>query len=81
MSFKEANGSLRHYTALRYSYEEYKDKIADRTIVLGSGLSKANGDGTSYNNRKLQPVTSYSIYVRVVAEVEGQVSNRVSLYL
>ena len=81
MSFREATGSLEQYTALRYSYDDYEDMNSDRQILLGNGLSKTNDDGTTYTNRKLQPATDYSVYVRVAAEVDGQVSYSVSLHV
>jgi protein tyrosine phosphatase len=72
VSFNQTNGSLTAYTALRYSHKYYEDIMTGNNIILGSGLRKANDDGKFYTNWKLHPKTTYSIYMRVVAQVDGQ---------
>ena len=75
MNFRQANGSLTQYIALRYNYKDYEDMVVGRTVSLGSGSYTTDSDGMKHIDRNLQPATRYSVYVQVVAQVDGQVSN------
>ena len=75
MSYRQKNGSLGQYIALRYNYKDYEDMIAGRTLSLGSGSYTADSEGREHRDRRLQPVTRYSVYTRVFAQVDGLVSN------
>ena len=75
MSYRQENGSLGQYIALRYNYKDYEYMIAGRTISLGSGSNTTDSEGREHRDRRLQPATLYSVYIRVIAHVDGQVSN------
>ena len=61
------------YIAAKYTWQEYESTIAGKSFTIGDGQT-TTVSGEEYTNVKVTPGYKYSIYIRIVASGDNEVS-------
>ena len=61
------------YIAAKYTWQEYESTIAGKSFTIGDGQT-TTGSGEVYTNVDVTPGYTYSIYIRIVASGDNEVS-------
>ena len=65
------------YIAAKYTWQEYESNIAGKSFTIGDGQT-TTVSGEVYTNVEVTPGYTYSIYIRIIASGDNEVSRMLS---
>ena len=65
------------YIAAKYTWQEYESNIAGKSFTIGDGQT-TSVSGEVYTNVEVTPGYTYSIYIRIIASGDNEVSRKLN---